>query len=55
MTDTLKEVQKKEAELEKGVERTRETKVFTPAVDIIEKGYYLHDRVIRFARVVVGD
>jgi HSP20 family protein len=37
MTDTLKEVQKKEAELEKGVERTRETRVFTPAVDIIEK------------------
>lgn len=24
-------------------------------VDIIEKGYYLHERVIRFARVVVGD
>ncbi len=24
-------------------------------VDIIEKGYYLHDRVIRFAKVVVGD
>jgi molecular chaperone GrpE len=24
-------------------------------VDIIEKGYYLHDHVIRFARVVVGD
>jgi len=24
-------------------------------VDVIEKGYYLHDRVIRFARVVVGD
>lgn len=24
-------------------------------VDIIEKGYYLHGRVIRFARVVVGD
>jgi len=38
MKDTLKEVQKKEAELEKGVERTREVKVFTPAVDIIEKG-----------------
>jgi len=37
MTDTLKEVQKKEAELEKGVERTRETRVFTPAVDIIEE------------------
>jgi len=38
MTDTLKEVQKKEAELEKGVERIRETRVYTPAVDIIEKG-----------------
>jgi len=37
MTDTLKEVQKKEAELEKGVERTRETRVFTPTVDIIEE------------------
>lgn len=37
MTDTLKEAQKKEAELEKGVERTRETRVYTPAVDIIEK------------------
>jgi molecular chaperone GrpE len=24
-------------------------------VDIIEKGYFLHDRVIRFAKVVVGD
>jgi len=24
-------------------------------VDVIEKGYYLHDRVIRFAKVVVGD
>ena len=24
-------------------------------VDIIEKGYYLHDRVIRYAKVVVGD
>lgn len=37
MTDTLKDVQKKEAELEKGIERTRETRVYTPAVDIIEK------------------
>jgi len=37
MTDTNKEVQKKEAELEKGVERTRETRVYTPAVDIIEE------------------
>ena len=24
-------------------------------VDVIEKGYYLYDRVIRFARVVVGN
>jgi len=24
-------------------------------VDVIEKGYFLHDRVIRFAKVVVGD
>jgi len=24
-------------------------------VDVIEKGYYLYDRVIRFAKVVVGD
>jgi len=24
-------------------------------VDVVEKGYFLHDRVIRFARVVVGD
>lgn len=24
-------------------------------VDVVEKGYYLHDRVIRYARVVVGD
>jgi len=37
MTDTKKELQKKEAALEKGVERTRETRVYTPAVDIIEK------------------
>ena len=38
------------------------TKIPAPApemkgkvVDVVEKGYYLHDRVIRFARVVVGD
>ncbi len=37
MTDIRKEIQKKEPELEKGVERIRETRVFTPAVDIIEK------------------
>lgn len=24
-------------------------------VDVIEKGYYLHDKVIRYAKVVVGD
>ena len=23
-------------------------------VDVIEKGYYLHEKVIRFAKVVVG-
>ena len=32
-----RELQKREAELEKGVERTRQTRVYTPAVDIIEK------------------
>ena len=37
MTDTNKELQKKEAELEKGVERTKAKQVYTPAVDIIEK------------------
>ncbi|GBD96867.1 MAG TPA: Hsp20/alpha crystallin family protein [Nitrospirae bacterium] len=36
MTDK-RELQKREAELEKGVERTRETRVYAPAVDIIEK------------------
>ena len=24
-------------------------------IDVIEKGYYLHDKVIRFAKVVVGE
>jgi len=24
-------------------------------IDVIEKGYYLHDRIIRFAKVVIGD
>jgi len=37
MTDRTKELQKKEAELEKGIERTKAKKVYTPAVDIIEK------------------
>jgi len=36
MTDTRRELQKKEAELEKGVEHTRATRVFTPTVDIVE-------------------
>ena len=37
MTDTTREIKKKEAELEKGVERTATQRVYTPAVDIIEK------------------
>ncbi|MEJ2684647.1 MAG: Hsp20/alpha crystallin family protein [Candidatus Sulfobium sp.] len=37
MTDTVKEVQKKEAELQTGVERTRATRVYTPSVDILER------------------
>ena len=37
MTEKVQEMQKKEAELDKGVERIRNTRVFTPAVDIIEK------------------
>ncbi len=36
MTDTNRELQKKEAELEKGVEPTRATRLYTPTVDIIE-------------------
>jgi len=36
MTDTRIEVQKKEAELDKGVETTRATRLYTPTVDIIE-------------------
>jgi molecular chaperone GrpE len=24
-------------------------------VDVIEKGYFLHDKVIRFSKVVIGD
>lgn len=37
MSETGKEVQKKEAPLQEGVERTRPRKVFTPEVDIIER------------------
>ncbi len=41
MTDTNKDIQKKEAELEKGVERTKANRVYTPAVDIIEQKEYI--------------
>ncbi len=41
MTDIKKDLQKKELELEKGVERTRAKRVFTPAVDIIEQKDYI--------------
>jgi HSP20 family molecular chaperone IbpA len=37
MTDTAKELQKKEAASPEGVERTRPRKVYTPAVDILER------------------
>lgn len=37
MTDNVKEVQKKEAEMQTGVERTRATRVYTPHVDILER------------------
>jgi HSP20 family protein len=37
MTVAAKEIQKKEANLNGGVERTHARKVYTPAVDIIEK------------------
>jgi HSP20 family molecular chaperone IbpA len=41
MTDREKQLQKKEAELEKGVERTRAKRVYTPPVDIIEQKEYI--------------
>lgn len=37
MANNIKEVQKKEAELQTGVERTRATRVYTPYVDILER------------------
>jgi HSP20 family molecular chaperone IbpA len=37
MTDTAKELQKKEAMTPEGVERTRPRKVYTPSVDIVER------------------
>jgi len=37
MTDTARELQKKEAAAPEGVERTRPRKVYTPAVDILER------------------
>ncbi len=41
MTDTNKELQKREKELEKGVERTMAKNVYTPPVDIIEQKEYI--------------
>jgi len=41
MTDTKRDLLKKEAELEKGIERTRAKRVFTPAVDIVEQKDYI--------------
>lgn len=37
MAETVKEIQKKEAETMEGVERTRAKRVYAPAVDIIER------------------
>ena len=37
MNETVKELQKKEAATPEGVERTRPRRVFTPAVDILER------------------
>lgn len=37
MGETVKEIQKKEASAPEGVERTRPRKVYTPAVDILER------------------
>jgi len=44
MTDTTREINKKEAELEKGVETTRATRLFTPTVDIVE-----HKDIVMYA------
>ena len=41
MTDVKKDLQKKEAELERGVERTTAKRVFTPSVDIIDQKDYI--------------
>lgn len=37
MSDTAKELQKKEASTPEGIERTRPHKVYTPAADIVER------------------
>ena len=37
MESTTKDIQKKEAEVKEGVERTRSKKLYTPPVDIIEE------------------
>lgn len=37
MAETVKDIQKKEAETVEGVERTKAARVYTPAVDIVER------------------
>jgi HSP20 family protein len=37
MQNTKQEIQKKEADVQEGVERTRARKVYTPAADIVER------------------
>jgi HSP20 family molecular chaperone IbpA len=37
MSDNRKDIEKKEARLEHGVERTRDRRVYSPAVDIVER------------------
>jgi len=41
MTGKDKKTQKQEVQLEKGVERTRPNRLYTPAVDIIEQKEYI--------------
>jgi len=45
MQENQKEVVKREAEVQEGIERTRSTKVYAPATDIIEK----KDNMVLFA------
>lgn len=57
----LKEIEAMNAEFDTDLHEAI-TKIPAPSddlkgkvVDVIEKGYYLHDKVIRFAKVVVGE